>query len=414
MYLEGKGVQQDETKSQKLYTAALAGFLKLEQETPASHVEYKIAGMYDRGNGTEPDAAQAYSWYVKAAEGGHPHAAYRVARACYDGTGTEQDYKAAEQWFIQAANGGDPYAMYSLGKMYCDGTGVEISVQTSYSYFLAAAKLEHEFAQFAVAKALLYGIGTKQNSSEALRWFSKSAEKGNHYAEYQAAELLSVGEERKDIPNNGIQAQFFYNLALNGFIKSDRKNPNDSQEFRIGQMFYRGKGTVLDFTSAAHWFSLSAEKGNVQAQFQLARMFQIGEGVSIDEQRAQELYSAAFQGFMKSLKEEPDSGLQLKIRTMYQFGLGVEKNMTTAKQWFTASADAGNEYATERLNQIGAFEMQASVGSVLGLFRALARNMGNSINDSTTHKYRQDRKLLNKQHQMKAAHGHKHELKEIM
>jgi TPR repeat protein len=886
MYQDGQGIQQDEAKAQELYAASLAGFLKLEQETPASHIEYKIAGMYDRGNGTEPDAAQSYSWYVKAAEGGHPHAAYRVAKACYDGTGTDQDYKAAEQWFIKAADGADPYAMYSLGKMYRDGIGVEINAETSYSYFLAAAKLEHEFAQFAVAKALLYGMGTEQNTPEALRWFTQVAEKGNHYAEYQVAELLSVEnavprdevkaqnlyaealagfvlqeqtepneqleyrigsmylhgkgiqknlvdalpwfllsankgnsyaayqaaellsdrkavpqdevraqklyanalagfvlqeqtepneqleyrigsmylhgkgtqqnlvdalpwfllsankgnfyaayqaaellsdgkavpqdevrarklytealtgfleqertepneqieyrvgsmylygkgtqenpaealplfllsadkgnayaayqaaellsdrrvvpkeevqaqklyaealagfllqeradpnekleyrigsmylyskgthenptealrwftssadkgnsyaayqaaellsdgkvvpknevkaqklyaealagfllqeradpnekleyrigsmyfhgkgtqenptealrwftssadkgnsyvayqaaellsngkvvpkdevkaqklyaealagfllqeqndpneqleyrigsmylhskgtqenptealrwytlsaekgnayaafqagqilEERKDMPNNEIQAWLFYNLALNGFIQAEHEKPDDSQEFRIGQMFYRGKGTIVDYTTAANWFSLSAEKGHAQAQFQLARMLQIGEGVPIDQQRSQALYFMAFQGFLTSLKEEPDSALQFKIGTMYQFGLGVEKNMGTAKQWFTTAAQAGNEYAQERLNQIEAFKTQAAVGSVLGLFRALARNMGNSINDSTTHKYRQDKKLMQKQHALKVSHGHKYD-----
>jgi uncharacterized protein len=886
MYQEGQDITQDETKAQELYAASLAGFLKLEQETPASHIEYKIAGMYDRGNGTEADTVQAYSWFVKAAEGGHPHAAYRVAKACYDGTGTEQDYKAAEQWFMKAADGGDPYAMYSLGKMYRDGVRVEINAKTSYFYFLAAAKLEHEFAQFAVAKALLHGIGTEQNTQEAMHWFMKCANHGSHYAEYQAAELLSDGqavpkdevkaqklyasalagfslqeqeepneqleyrigsmhlqgkgihqnpaealpwfllsadkgnayaayqaaellfdgkaalkdevkahklysaalagflkqeqskpneqleyrvgsmylhgkgvqqnpveslawflrsadkgnayaayqaaellsdgrvvpkdeakaqklhtealvgfllqeqeeanaqleyrigsmylygkgtqednteafrwfdtsagqgnayasyqaaellnerkvvpkddakaqklyaaaligflqmeqkqpndqleyrigsmylhgkgtqedrteaflwfdasasqsnayaayqaaellnegkavlkdnakaqklyvaalagflqmeqeqpdgqleyrigsmylhgkgtqednteafrwfdasasqgnayaayqvaellnegkavpkddakvqklyaaaligflrkeqeqpdsqleyrigsmyaygkgtqpnliealpwftlsaekgssyaafqagqilEERKDMPNNEIQSRFFYSLALNGFIQAEHQNPDDGQEYRIGQMFYRGKGTMVDYTAAANWFSLSAERGNAQAQFQLARMLQIGEGVPIDEQRAQALYSMAFQGFMKSLQEEPDSGLQFKIGTMYQFGLGVEKNIGTAKQWFSASVEAGNEFAQERLNQIGAFETQAAVGSVLGLFRALARNMGNSINDSTTQKYRQDKKLMQKQHALKVSHGHKYD-----
>jgi uncharacterized protein len=726
MYQEGQGVQQDEAKAQELYAASLAGFLKLEQETPASHIEYKIAGMYDRGTGTEPDAVQAFTWYVKAAESGHPHAAYRVAKACYDGTGTKQDYKAAEQWFLKAAVGADPYAMYALGKMYRDGTGVEMSAETSYSYFLAAAKLEHEFAQFAVAKGLLHGIGTEQNPQEALHWFTKAAEKGNHYAKYQAAELLSVGkvvkkdevraqklyaeslagfllqeqnepneqleyrigsmylhskgtqenptealrwftssadkgnsyaayqaaellsdgkavpkdevraqklytealtgfleqertepneqleyrigsmyfrgkgtqqnqagalpwfllsadkgnsyaayqaaelfsdgkvvpkdevraqklyaealtgfldqeraepnekleyrigsmyfhgkgtqenpvdalswfllsadtgntyaayqaaelladgkavpkdevkaqklyfnalagfllqeqnepneqleyrigsiylhgkgtqpnpveavrwftvstekgnayaafqagqifEQRMDIPNNEIQSRFFYNLALNGFIQAEHENPDDSQEFRIGQMFYRGKGTIADYAAAANWFSLSAEKGNAQAQFQLARMLQTGEGVPVNEQRAQTLYSMAFQGFMKSLQVEPDSGLQYKIGTMFEFGLGVEKSISTAKQWFTMSADAGNEFAAERLKQIESFEAQAAVSSVLGLFRAFARNMGNGINDSTTHKYRQDRKLMQKQQALKVSHGHKYD-----
>jgi len=486
MYRDGQGVEQDESKAQELYAAALSGFLLQEQETPASHTEYKIAGMFYRGNGTEPDAAQAFLWYVKAAEGGHPHAAYCAAKSCYDGTGTEQDYMAAERWFMKAADGGDPYAMYSLGKMFRDGTGVEQNLETSYHYFLAAAKLEHEFAQFAVAEALLHGHGTEQNSPEALQWFMKCAEHGNHYAEYQAAELLSDGkvipkdeiraqrlyasaltgfllqeqeepgkqleyrignmyltgkgtqenvmeslhwfslsaergnayaayqvgqmpEEGKEVPRDDIQSQYFYRLALEGFIAAEQETPESSTEFRIAQMFYRGKGCIADFNAAFHWFSSSAEQNNPQAQFQLARMLQNGEGTIKNEQEAQKLYLLAFQGFMKLLQKEPDSGLQYKIGTMFEFGLGVKQDINSAKQWYRAAADSGNEYAADRLNQIESYESQAAVGSIMSLLRAFSRILGNDIKDSTTHKYRQDHKLMQKQQTLKSSHGHKYD-----
>jgi len=46
--------------------------------------------------------------------------------------------------------------------------------------------------------------------------------------------------------------------------------------------------------------------------------------------------------------------------------------------------------------------------------RLLSQNMGDHITDSATHKFRQDKKLLQKQRQKKAIQGHKDEIEESM
>ena len=411
MYQDGEAIARDEAKAQDLYAAALTGFLLQEQETPSASVEYKIAGFYDRGNGAEPDAAQAYSWYMKAAEAGHPHAAYKAAKCYFEGTGTEQNFESAEKWFIRAAEGGDSYAMYALGKMYRDGTGVETNFSTSYDYFLAAAELGHEFAQFAAAKALLYGIGIEKNLQLAMVFLKKCAERKNHYAEYQVGQMY---ENKKGLLNSDITAIVYYKRALEGFIADDLKNPSSETEYRIGMMFYRGKGSVVDYLSAYQWFSMSAEKGNSHAQFYMARMLEKGEGVNINKQQSKEFYLKAFQGFLKDWKENENPDTLYKIGTMHEFGLGVEKNEEAAKECYKEAAAAGSESAQERLKQIEDYEKSVAIHSIFGLFRAFSHNLGNNIQDSTTRKYRQDHKQLLKQRQLKAAHGQKEGLEQTM
>lgn len=406
MYQKGGSVPQDEIKAQNLFSEALAGFLEQEKETPAAYVEYQIAGMYKHGNGTEQDDEIAFQWYVEAAEKGHPHAAYCTARACYEGTGTEQSYPNAVKWYQKAANGGDAYAMYALGKMYRDGIGVELNNEQAYQYFLAAAKLEHEFAQFAAAKALLSGTGVEKNVQGAIYWFRKCSEKGNPFAAYQLAMLFSAG---KEIPKDDLLAQKFYSMALVEFISIDHVQPDAGMERRIAQMFYSGNGTAQNYAAAAQWFSMSAERGDPYSQFQLARMIQKGEGIPVDVLKAQLIYASALAGFQKILQGNPDPDLLYKVGMMYDAGLGTKRDLSTAKQYYVEAAAEGNIHAQLRLNQIQAFQNQAAISAVMGLFNAFAYSLGDNIKDSTTRKYKHDRKLVQKQKVLKETHGHQYD-----
>jgi hypothetical protein len=368
----------DEIRAQKLYTSALAGFLLQEQDEPNGQLEYRIGNMYFHAKGTQENAIESLRWFSLSADKGNAYAAYQAAELLADGKVVPMDEVRAQKLYASALSGfllqeqedPDKQLEYRIGNMYLNGKGIQ------------------------------------KDMNAAIHWLSTSAERGNSYAAYQVGQIL---EEGKEVPRDDIQSQYFYRLALEGFIAAEQETPESSTEFRIAQMFYRGKGCIADFNAAFHWFSSSAEQNNPQAQFQLARMLQNGEGTIKNEQEAQKLYLLAFQGFMKLLQKEPDSGLQYKIGTMFEFGLGVKQDINSAKQWYRAAADSGNEYAADRLNQIEAYESQAAVGSIMSLLRAFSRILGNDIKDSTTHKYRQDHKLMQKQQTLKSSHGHKYD-----
>ncbi len=411
LYQKRDFVQQDEEKAQSLYCAALAGFLKEEENTPAASREYRIAGMFAKGNGTDQDAEKAFRWYVQAAENGHAHAAYRAAQACYTGTGAEQDYTEAVKWYEKAITGGDAYATYALGKMYRDGIGVDGNAQTAYKYFLSAGELQHEFAQYAVGKALLAGEGVAKNIPEAFNWFEKCAEKGNHFAEYQLAVLFSEGN---GVPKDEIKAQRYYAAALAGFLQKEQESPDANMEYRIAGIFLKGTGCAIDYSAAAYWLSRCASAGNFMAQYQLAGLLHTGKGIPQDEQKARLLYVSALRGFTESVKVNPGSNTLYLIGSMHERGLGTSRDIHTAKYFYSAAALAGNELASDRLQQIETAENKAALQSVFGIFRAFAQSMGNNINDSTRHKYHQDKKLLQKQRELKHAHGQKEELEQSM
>jgi len=82
---------------------------------------------------------------------------------------------------------------------------------------------------------------------------------------------------------------------------------------------------------------MRAIKGNLDAQKQMARMYDLGEGVERNAPEARKWYlKAANQG-------DAESCCCLAI--IYRNGLGVEKNYTEAFNWYKKAANLGNAFA---------------------------------------------------------------------
>jgi TPR repeat protein len=85
---------------------------------------------------------------------------------------------------------------------------------------------------------------------------------------------------------------------------------------------------------AAQCYRKSAEQGLARAQYNLARMYVDGEGVSRDYQQAVKwLTKAAAQNYVLAMN---------RLGVMYERGLGVSKDQVEAYKWYTLAAQAGN------------------------------------------------------------------------
>ena len=78
-----------------------------------------------------------------------------------------------------------------------------------------------------------------------------------------------------------------------------------------------------DYTTAFHWFSLLAEKGNARAQCAIGIMYEYGFGVAKDEQQAASWFRKA--------AEQSDSNSQLNLSLIYANGQGVIKDEQQAQ-----------------------------------------------------------------------------------
>lgn len=96
-----------------------------------------------------------------------------------------------------------------------------------------------------------------------------------------------------------------------------------SQDFERAAVAHRHG----DYQSAARLWRPLAEKGLVNAQFNLGQMYRYGDGVAQD-------HGEAFKWYRKAA-EQGDKEAQFNLGSMYLNGEGVAKDEQEAHRWFT-------------------------------------------------------------------------------
>jgi uncharacterized protein len=120
------------------YEAAFTAF-SAGAEQGLAQAQFSIGVMYMEGKGVPQDDQQALDWYRKAAEQGLPKAQYNMGYIYNNGKGVPQDFKQAAGWYRKAADQGAPKAQNSLGIMYQSGKGVSQDYIQAYKWFSLAA-----------------------------------------------------------------------------------------------------------------------------------------------------------------------------------------------------------------------------------------------------------------------------------
>jgi len=91
-------------------------------------------------------------------------------------------------------------------------------------------------------------------------------------------------------------------------------------------------------------FRVSAERGNVEAQYNLAMLYDRGIGVENDDAEALKWYQqAAEQGYAKA---------QYNLGMMYYFGKGVPQDKLTGYQWVILASDRGEKAAKDAMTEL--------------------------------------------------------------
>lgn len=229
------------------------------------------------------------------------------------------------------------YVWYRIGKMHCYGLGTEQDYAQSFEWFLKSAHEGNKFAQYSLANLYYYGNGVEKDLSQAFWWYRKSSEQGQPYASYAVAQMYSKGEY---VAENKETAQRYYKAALSGFLELESKDQaDDNLYYKLGAMYKNGLGTEIDIPKAIKYFEKSTE--NMWSTYQLGRLYLFG---------AEEL----------------------------------EKDKEKAVEWLTKSANDGNEYAQNMLDNMAQFENTILANTIFALFANLCK----CIEDDYTQKYK--------------------------
>jgi localization factor PodJL len=138
-YAEGRGVAQSLPDAAHWFErSARAGF---------AAAQFRLAGMYERGDGAKKDPQAARRLYLAAAGKGHAKSMHNLAVLLAEGIDSRPDYRIAARWFLKAASYGIADSQYNAGILLARGIGTEVDLAESYKWFaLAAAKGDAEAA----------------------------------------------------------------------------------------------------------------------------------------------------------------------------------------------------------------------------------------------------------------------------
>lgn len=124
-----------------------------------------------------------------AADRGFAMAQYRLAKLYERGEGVPADLTIARQWTERAAASGNRRAMHDLGVYFARGEGAPLDEAAAFRWFRQAAELGVADSQFNLGVLYQQGRGVTASATEALFWFQVAARQGDQDA---AARALAV------------------------------------------------------------------------------------------------------------------------------------------------------------------------------------------------------------------------------
>jgi TPR repeat protein len=408
LYSTDKLGERNEEMSIAKYTQALQGFLQIEPNSKKlkPYVQYRIGKMFCYGLGTEQDYEKAFEWFERSAKQKNKFAQFSLANLYYYGNGVEKDFSQAFLWYQRAASQGQPYAAYSIAQMYRYGEYVTKDNDTAQRYYQQALsgflKIESDDMAnddlfYKLGQMFKLGLGTDSDVTKAIEYFRRSAEMNNKNGLFEYGKALLIGEHipqdtdsavkllEKAVKLKNSNAKRF--LALE-YISGEHLEQDiekgialltectDSRDviacYRLGKIYLQGEIMSQNLDKAEKYLLLAAD--NEYTQYALAKLYlqeekyDIQKAVNYFENCADKNHLASYQ-----------------LGRIYLFGAAeLTKDEEQAIEWFTKSANDGNEYAQAMLDNISKFENVLLANTILSLFVNLSR----CIEDDYAQKYK--------------------------
>jgi TPR repeat protein len=142
-------------------------------------------------------------------------------------------------------------------------------------------------------------------------------------------------------------------------------------QFNLGLIFHNGEAGNHDLTRAMHWYEAAAKQNNADAFFNLAVIHETGETGSVNREKALECYEAAARlhhvgalfnlgnfwratgapdafraaHYYEEAAEQGHAAAAFNLGWMYEHGSGVDKDLDTARRWYSRAAELGDQEA---------------------------------------------------------------------
>ena len=408
LYSTDKLGERNEETSIAKYTRALQGFLQIEPNSKKlkPYVQYRIGKMFCYGLGTEQDYEKAFEWFERSAKQKNKFAQFSLANLYYYGSGVKKDLSQAFLWYQRSSSQGQPYAAYSIAQMYRYGEYVTKDNDTAQRYYQQALsaflKIESDDMAnddlfYKLGQMFKLGLGTDSDVTKAIEYFRCSAEMNNKNGLFEYGKALLIGEH---IPQNTDSAVKLLEKAV--------KLKNSNAKRFLALEYISGEHLEQDIEKGIALLTECADSGDVIASYRLGKIYLQGEIMSQNLDKAEKYLLLAADNeytqyaLAKLYLQEEKYDIQKAVNyfencadknhlasyqlgRIYLFGAAeLTKDKEQAIEWFTKSANDGNEYAQAMLDNISKFENVLLANTILSLFVNLSR----CIEDDYAQKYK--------------------------
>ena len=414
LYSTDKLGERNEEMSVAKYTRALQGFLRIEPNSKKlkPYVQYRIGKMFCYGLGTEQDYQKAFEWFERSAKQKNKFAQFSLANLYYYGSGIEKDLSQAFLWYQRSSSQGQPYAAYSIAQMYRYGEYVTKDNDTAQRYYKQALsgflKIESDDMAnddlfYKLGQMFKLGLGTNSDVTKAIEYFRRSAEMNNKNGLFEYGKALLIGEH---IPQNTDSAVKLLEKAV--------KLKNSNAKRFLALEYISGEHLEQDIEKGIALLTECADSGDVIASYRLGKIYLQGEIMFQNLDKAERYLLLAEDNeyvqyalaklYLQEEKYEIQKAVNYfgrsadknhwasyQLGRIYLFGAAeLTKDKEQAIEWFTKSANDGNEYAQAMLDNISKFENDLLANTIFSLFVSLSR----CIEDDYTQKYKLVRRTV--------------------
>ena len=235
-------------------------------------------------------------------------------------------YEKALQGFLQVepkAKKIKPYLQYQIDTMYFKGLGTPIDNQKASEYLEKSAELGNQYAKQLLAFEYISGKNFEQNIDKGISLLTECADSGDAFSCYKLGNLYLKGE-----------------IVLQDLDKAEKyllsAENNEFTQYALGNLYLQKE--KYDIEKAVSYFEKSADK-NMWASYQLGRLYFFGAD-------------------------------------------DLEKCREKAMHYLNSSAEQGNKYAQNLLNNLEKFENEMLADTVFNLFVNLSRCIEDDYNRS--------------------------------
>lgn len=301
--------------------------LQDQAEAGDAQAQFELALCHTKGEGTTRTAL-AVQWLGKAASQNHTEAQY--ALGLY--------YLADQKHPLLLELWADEFKKNIANQIATDSTlnlAVWLAVASKFAHAddnLAFMWLEKAVGQNCAAASywlgICYrdGIGTFVDERRAFECFKRGGEQSYPYA---YASLAMCYQEGKGTERDCDNASVWASKAIK-FFENNHTQMEWGKEALASAYYIKGTGleTHSSYQDAVDAYCKSAELNNAEAKYRLARCYDAGLGVEKDIQSASNWYWEAAQAGIFQ-----DADKQFSLAKTFLNGLGIKKDFETGINW---------------------------------------------------------------------------------